>query len=156
MESGIVLPLWLVRQLLRMYNEFWLMWNLLATHDFVDNNSRYCVAPMPTTAQLTKYWNVYLLCCSYRVLRISDNIDDMGLPQWDLALCLLLAWALIYLCLVRGIKSSGKAVYFTAIFPYLVLIVLLGRAVTLEGAMKGINYYIKPEWHLLKNASVSF
>lgn len=89
------------------------------------------------------------------MLRITDNIDDMGLPQWDLALCLLLAWILIYLCLVRGIKSSGKAVYFTAIFPYLVLIVLLGRAVTLDGAMKGIKFYVTPKWELLASASVS-
>lgn len=79
----------------------------------------------------------------------------MGLPQWDLVLNLLLAWIVVYLCLVKGIKTSGKAVYFTAIFPYIVLIILLGRAVTLEGASKGIEFYIQPKWELLGHARVS-
>ena len=48
-----------------------------------------------------------------------------------------------------------QAVYFTALFPYVVLIILLGRAVTLPGALKGIIFYVKPEWHRLATAGVS-
>ncbi len=44
---------------------------------------------------------------------------------------------IIFGCLFRGIKSSGKVVYFTAIFPYVVLIILLIRAVTLPGDLVG-------------------
>jgi SNF family Na+-dependent transporter len=46
-------------------------------------------------------------------------------------------------------------VYFTATFPYVVLVILLIRGVTLPGSMKGIEYFIKPKWELLLDAKVT-
>lgn len=67
-----------------------------------------------------------------------DNIDDgLGKMHWKLALCLIFSWLLIFLSLVKGVKSSGKVAYFTAIFPYIVLFILLIRGVTLKGAWTG-------------------
>ncbi|XP_067852723.1 sodium- and chloride-dependent neutral and basic amino acid transporter B(0+)-like isoform X1 [Heptranchias perlo] len=76
------------------------------------------------------------------VLRRTSSMDETGEIVWYLALCLLLAWLIVGTALSKGIKSSGKVVYFTAIFPYVVLTILLIRGVTLEGAYKGIEYYI--------------
>ncbi|XP_048460905.1 sodium- and chloride-dependent neutral and basic amino acid transporter B(0+)-like [Rhincodon typus] len=76
------------------------------------------------------------------VLRRSSSMDETGEIVWDLALCLLLARLMVGVALSKGIKSSGKVVYFTAIFPYVVLTILLIRGVTLEGASKGIAFYI--------------
>ena len=42
------------------------------------------------------------------MLGISDGIDQMGTVKWDLALCLLLAWIVVYACICKGIRSSGK------------------------------------------------
>ena len=43
-----------------------------------------------------------------KVLAISDGIENMGIVKWDLCLCLLFAWIVVYLCICKGIKSSGK------------------------------------------------
>jgi len=70
--------------------------------------------------------------------------SNMGGLKWDLVLCLLAAWIIVCLCLLKGVQSSGKVVYFTALFPYLVLVILLIRGATLPGAYLGINYYVVP------------
>ena len=67
------------------------------------------------------------------VLAESSGIEEMGSVQWHLALCLFAAWVVIFLCLIKGIKSSGRVVYFTATFPYVVLVILFFRAITLDG-----------------------
>ncbi|KAI2662900.1 Sodium- and chloride-dependent glycine transporter 2 [Labeo rohita] len=70
----------------------------------------------------------------YNVLHISKGIEYPGDIRWPLAACLFLAWLIVYASLAKGIKSSGKVVYFTATFPYVVLVILLIRGVTLPGA----------------------
>ncbi|KAL5012420.1 hypothetical protein ScPMuIL_010971 [Solemya velum] len=83
------------------------------------------------------------------VLQITDGIEDMGSLRWELLICLAVAWILVFLCLCKGIKSSGKVVYVTATFPYVVLIILLIRGVTLPGAAEGIRFYLVPKWEKL-------
>ncbi|XP_033631856.1 sodium- and chloride-dependent glycine transporter 2-like [Asterias rubens] len=80
-----------------------------------------------------------------RVLDMSDGIDKLGEVKWDLTLCLLLAWLIVFLSLAKGIQSSGKVVYVTSTFPYFVLVALFIRGITLEGAIDGIVFYMKPD-----------
>ncbi|XP_063585011.1 sodium-dependent nutrient amino acid transporter 1-like isoform X1 [Penaeus indicus] len=89
------------------------------------------------------------------VLKKIDNIENgIGLPDWRLALCLLFSWIVLFFTLVKGVKSSGKVAYFTALFPYVVLFTLLGRGVSLPGAVNGIVYFINPQWHMLADPNV--
>ena len=79
-------------------------------------------------------------------------MDNSGNVLGDLIECNFVAWVLIFFCLFKGVQSSGKVVYFTATFPYVVLIILVIFGATLDGASDGIEFYLKPEslWNLHK------
>jgi len=74
-----------------------------------------------------------------------SEVGEIGDIKWDITLCLLLSWIVVFACLVKGIKSSGKVVYFTATFPYVLLIVLLVYGCTLDGAVDGIKELFIPK-----------
>lgn len=87
-------------------------------------------------------------------LNITTNIGDSGTIQWTMVVCLASAWAIVYICFIKGLQSMGKAVYVTATFPYLVLTIFLIRAITLPGAVDGIMYLFTPDWDILMNPQV--
>ncbi|XP_063114001.1 inactive sodium-dependent neutral amino acid transporter B(0)AT3 isoform X4 [Cavia porcellus] len=43
-----------------------------------------------------------------RTLNITADIGDSGAVQWRLLLCQAASWALVYLCVSRGIETTGK------------------------------------------------
>lgn len=45
-------------------------------------------------------------------------------------------------------------VWFTALFPYVVLFILLIRGITLPGAAEGIKYYLYPNFSAIQKADV--
>uniref|UniRef100_A0A8C1P9I9 Transporter n=1 Tax=Cyprinus carpio TaxID=7962 RepID=A0A8C1P9I9_CYPCA len=70
------------------------------------------------TSPVTEFWE-------RNVLSISSGIDEVGGLKWELALCLLAVWIICFFCIWKGVKSTGKVVYFTATFPFLMLIFYL-------------------------------
>ncbi|KAF5296090.1 hypothetical protein FQA39_LY02724 [Lamprigera yunnana] len=89
-----------------------------------------------------------------KILQISSGIDHVGSIVWPLFFCNFIAWFVVYLCIMNGVKSVGKVVYFTATFPFVILFILLIRGVTLPGAWDGIYFYLFPQWHQLTNLKV--
>ncbi|XP_029299548.1 sodium-dependent neutral amino acid transporter B(0)AT1-like [Cottoperca gobio] len=88
----------------------------------------------------------------YRVtLNSSTSIADSGGIHWPIVLCLLTAWTVIAICCIRGIGTSGKAVYVTAILPYIVLAIFLIRGLTLKGALNGLKFLFTPDVNELMN-----
>lgn len=90
------------------------------------------------TSPVTEFWD-------RNVLSLSSGIEDVGSLKWDLALCLLFVWLICFFCIWKGVKSTGKVVYFTATFPFAMLLVLLVRGLTLPGAGAGIKFYLYPD-----------
>ncbi|KAL3861997.1 hypothetical protein ACJMK2_008003 [Sinanodonta woodiana] len=90
------------------------------------------------------------------VIEKADNLypEDVGAPLWKLTLCLLLSWIIVVTCLIKGIKTSGKVVYFTATFPYVILLILLVRGATLDGAIDGVIFFVVPKWEKLLDLKV--
>jgi len=95
-----------------------------------------------TVSPVEEYW-------THRVLGITDGIEDLGSMRWELLGTLLLSWIIVYFIIWKGINQSGYIIWFTALFPYVILTVLLVRSVTLEGAANGLWYYVTPKWDLL-------
>ena len=58
---------------------------------------------------------------------IENSWEHWGNIRWEIAGCLALSWSLVCLSLIKGIQSYGKVVYFTTLFPYVVLTALLGK-----------------------------
>lgn len=80
--------------------------------------------------------------------------ESFGWPSWKLVLCLTLSWIITYFCVSKGVQTAGKVVYFTALFPYVILVALLVRGLTLDGAWSGIGFYLAPDWSKLLVAQV--
>ena len=58
----------------------------------------------------------------------------------------MLVWAIVFLILIKGVKSAGKVAYITGICPFILLIIFLVRALTLPGSFDGIIYFFTPNW----------
>ncbi|KAL6103781.1 uncharacterized protein ACO6RY_13656 [Pungitius sinensis] len=99
------------------------------------------------TSAATEFWE-------RRALGVSAGIEELGSVRWELALCLLACWVFCYFSIWKGVRSSGKVVYFTATFPYVMLLILLIRGFTLPGAWEGIYYYLYPDLNRLANLEV--
>jgi solute carrier family 6 (neurotransmitter transporter, serotonin) member 4 len=91
-----------------------------------------------------------------RVLQVqySKGFGQIGHIRWHIALCLLVIFLIVYFSIWKGVKSSGKAVWVTAILPYIVLFTLLVRGLMLKGSLKGVRYYLEPNFEVLKDARV--
>uniref|UniRef100_A0A183BTC4 Transporter n=1 Tax=Globodera pallida TaxID=36090 RepID=A0A183BTC4_GLOPA len=84
-----------------------------------------------------------------QVLMISTGIVDFQTVNWQLAICLLISWLFVFLCSFKGIKTSGKVVYFVVVFPYVALVALFIRFITLPGSVDGLLHYMRPDWTAL-------
>ncbi len=70
----------------------------------------------------------------------------LGAIRWNIVWPLLITWASMYFCIFRGVRLVGKIVWLTVPLPWLMLLILTVRGLTLEGSMQGLAYYLDPVW----------
>ncbi|UYV81768.1 SLC6A2 [Cordylochernes scorpioides] len=121
-------------------------------------------APLNRTSPVLEFFKLptnklifEFVCLSRAVLELhrSTGIDDLGLPKWQLVLCVFSVFLILYFALFKGVKSSGKVVWVTATAPYIILTILLIRGVFLPGAAQGVAYYLRPEVSKLLDSQVN-
>lgn len=66
----------------------------------------------------------------------------------------LLTWIAVFFILHKGVRRVSKVVYFTVTIPWLLLVILAIRGLTLPGAVEGLNQYLTPDLSALGEASI--
>jgi len=124
-------------------------------------NSTICVKSSTSLSEINEETRNFTIISSaeqyFRAGVLKEKTDislGLGLPDPTLAGCLAVCWLLLYMTLRKGVSSSGKVAYFTAIFPYLVMLTLLIRGLTLPGASQGLLFFFTPQWEKLGSLKV--
>lgn len=91
-----------------------------------------------------------------RYLNYTEGFT-LGAMQWHIITPLVITWVLMYLCICKGVNMVGKIVWLTVPLPWLMLLILTVRGMTLDGSMQGLAYYLDPDWNeLLKPDTWTF
>lgn len=103
-------------------------------------------SPLPWTKDLSTGMNSTVFW-ETNALELGSAPDDPG--RWfpgglnlHMVGMLLLVCLMCWMAVLRGVETSGKAVYVTSTMPYVFLTILVIRGVTLEGAGDGIQFYL--------------
>lgn len=83
------------------------------------------------------------------VLQLSDNVAQIGGIVWPVFLALIIVWIAIYFSIWEGVRSVEKVVIVTMPLPVLLILLLVLRGVTLEGAIDGLLFYLVPNFKAL-------
>lgn len=86
-----------------------------------------------------------------RMLNYEETFA-LSFPRPSVLIATLVSWGLIYLSLFKGVKWVSKVVLFTVPIPWIMLIILTLRGLTLDGASTGLHYYLEPDWSKLAHA----
>ena len=90
------------------------------------------------------------------VLKLSEGPNVLGAPVGSIVIGLAVIWIIMYFIMYKGAGQIGKIAVWTVIIPWALLLILLIRALTLPGAVQGLNYYLTPSWQQLGQGEVWF
>ncbi|XP_044188014.1 sodium-dependent neutral amino acid transporter B(0)AT2 isoform X1 [Thunnus albacares] len=120
-----------------------LPWNQCPIDITTNDTVKECASSSPTSY----FW-------FRKALNITNSIEESGEFNPIMTGCLLAAWTIVALAMIKGIKSSAKVMYFSSVFPYVVLFIFLIRGLMLDGAMEGITYMFYPKLEIWGHVQV--
>jgi len=131
--------------------------------------------PIVLSFVIVTYYSVVLAwCLNYLVFSFSDQLPwagnskaffydtylqksdslALGWPRWPIVVALAFVWLGMYFCIFRGVRIVSKIVLWTVPIPWIMLLILAVRGLTLEGAVQGLEYYLEPDWAKLAEPKV--
>jgi NSS family neurotransmitter:Na+ symporter len=90
-----------------------------------------------------------------KFLALTDSPLEPGGLRWPIVAATALTWAMTWAVLWRGVRAGIERV--SKLFMpllFIMVLVLLGRAVTLPGAAQGLNWLFQPDFSQLLNYKV--
>ncbi|KAK4471623.1 hypothetical protein MN116_005034 [Schistosoma mekongi] len=127
-------------------------WNAPTCHELSMHNLSFYDSTISTPTR--EFFEIKML----GVDKVS-GFGDFGSVQWEVCGCLFTINFLLFLSLFKGVKVLEKVSWITAGVPYLAMVVLLIRGLTLNDALYGVKTFLTPsfeklsEWKLWFDAS---
>jgi len=87
-------------------------------------------------------------------IKTTGTTEGWTTISWPVLGCLVLAWALAYLCIRNGTTSVGKVVKFTVSLPVICLLIMAVRGIMLPGALTGLAKLFIPDWSALADSNL--
>ncbi len=82
----------------------------------------------------------------------SGGVTEIGGFSWWVVMGLAITWGSIYWIIKKGVLRVGKVVMLTVPLPFIILLLILIRGITLPGAAEGLIYYLTPDFSKLIDA----
>lgn len=90
------------------------------------NSSEIYQFRLPWTGDAENFFNS-------NVLQLSSSSSVSTGISWPVLGGLAFVWVVVYICVWRGVKSTGFVAYITVPLPVILLVIILGRTLFLDG-----------------------
>ena len=88
------------------------------------------------------------------VLSLTNTPNELGKANIFTMLSLLILWALVYVIICKGTNRISKVLLVTVPVPFVMLVILSVRAMTLDGGVDGISFLLSPDIGKITDISV--
>eukprot|EP00039_Didymoeca_costata_P033284 m.41648 g.41648 ORF g.41648 m.41648 type:complete len:629 (+) comp9794_c0_seq1:235-2121(+) len=85
------------------------------------------------------FWNDKVL---HKPIDPPEGSVSPGMLQWDLCFALFLVWSICFFAIAFGRDVLSKVTYVTVFGPIVLMLILVIRTATLDGAGNGVEFYI--------------